>query len=87
MAILQIVPKLLDIINKQYSIQRAYEKHLETAKQMAFKQGTTPIEKHLMSSSISSFTDKVQNYYNFIKQQIKMQLDRFHATELLEQQN
>lgn len=54
---------------------------------MAFKQGTTPIEKHLMSSSISSFTDKVQNYYNFIKQQIKMQLDRFHATELLEQQN
>lgn len=54
---------------------------------MVFKQGTTPIEKHLMSSSISSYTDKVHNYFNFIKQQIKMQLDRFHATELLEQQN
>jgi len=84
---IQIVPKLFEIIDKQYSVLKGYERQIDEAKQLVYKKGNTPIEQLLNSISYQSYTDKTNNFYNFMKQQTKIQFDRFHILELLEQQN
>lgn len=88
--VVQVVPKLFEIITKQHLVLKAYEKQVDQAKyivsgQTASKQGTSLIEQHLMGINYTGFTDKINNYYNFMKQQTKIQFDRFHAFEMLEQ--
>lgn len=64
---LQVIPRLLEIIDKQHSILKAYDKSVDKAKQIVQKKGNSPIELHLMGINFSGHTDKLNNYYNFIK--------------------